>query len=476
MKVTESKSHWAIILPIAAVVGLTAVISCWVVGWVSDDWVLRRLYKGAWFLAQRDHLSFVDGVLWRLGWIFDSPLPARYIALGCHLLTLLVVFPRVVGSIYPNWDRRTGLWLGLAVMSLSSCIEPLVWACAAPYAIVGLFLMASVAAQLAWLDDRGWAWRWMSVLALTAGLLTWDFAVAGLPLIILMSWMRCRSTMRCLRDATPHTLLLAGYLILKFSIGSLQVPATQSLVRIVGNIVYTPFLTLSPVLLGRNFLLSPLGAAIACATFAALLSATWKAKSRRVFACLVSAYMPLIPVLAASGPQQRYLYLVAPWMVLAAVATVAEAGFSARVRDGLSWLAMFLVLVSAGNQWSFAAGWKTAADLAEQTCTSIATAVAGRPAPVIVLNQPDRLPGWGPTKKFMVWRLGLAEAMESRGVRVELLAHTLPVDPERQGVVLDTPVADSTQVKQWQTEAKIVLNCRGTSTCSERAGPSASRR
>lgn len=466
-KIIDSQTVWKILLLLSAVIGLTAVTSCWSVGWVSDDWVLRSLYKSEWFLPQRDHLSFVDGLIWSLGWIFDSPLPARMGALGCHALTLLVVFPRVVGGIYPSWDRRTGLWLGLAVFSLSSCIEPLVWACAAPYAILGLLLMVSVAAHLAWLDDAGVAWRCLSVMALAAGLLTWDFAVAGVPLVMLMSWIRKRSATRCLYDAFPHVLLLAGYLVLKVSLGSLAVPASQSLVRVGGNVVFTPFLTLSPILFGRKFLLSPVGVAIACAVLFLLVFAGWRANSRRVFGCLAAAYVVLLPVLRASGPQQRYLYLAAPWMVLTAFGAVAEMDFSARIRGWFSWLAVSLALVSAVNQWSFAAGWKEAADVAEQTCTSIATAVAEESSPVIVLNQPDRLPGWGPTKKYMVWRLGLVEGMASLGIHVEQVAHTLPVNPERQGVVQDSEVADRAQINEWLEQGKLVLDCGGTSTCSK---------
>ena len=71
--------------------------------------------------------------------------------------------------------------------------------------------------------------------------------------------------------------------------------------------------------------------------------AGWKARSRKVFACLAAAFVPLLPVVTASGPQQRYLYLVAPWMVLAAVAAAVEVGLPVRIRRVASWLALVVV-------------------------------------------------------------------------------------------------------------------------------------
>lgn len=457
---------WGGLLVVAAVVGLAAVVSCWTVGWVSDDWVLRRVYRKTWLLAQRDHLSLVDSFLWHLGFVFGSPLPVRLLAMGCHLLTLLIVFPRVIRGLFPRWEPATGLWVGVGVLSLSSCIEPLVWACAAPYALVGLLIMATVAAHLRWLEDEGRGWRFLSVATMALGLVTWEFAVAAAPLVVLTSWMRGRSALRSVRDGMPQLLLLLLYLGAKIAFGSTVTPALSGPVRLVGNILYTPLLTLSPVFFDRQFLLSPLAMLLATATLGALLLGALRSRTRTVPGCLVAAYVPLLPVLAASGPQQRYLYLAAPWMVLAAVAAVAESGLSPRTRRNFVSLAVVVALVGGANQWRFAADWKQAAAMADRTRTSIAVAVVDPAQPVVVLNAPDRLPGWGPTRKYWVWRLGLIDGMAERGIDVVALAHTLPFDSERLGAVPSSPVAGPDQIRQWQASGRLVVDCAGTDLCA----------
>ena len=79
---------------------------------------------------------------------------------------------------------------------------------------------------------------------------------------------------------------------------------------------------------------------------------------------------------------------------------------------------------------------------------------------VVVIDPPDRLPGWGPTSKVPVWRHALASALALRGVRLARQVYTPPGDPEVLGLQRNGRPWGPEDLRDWHARGLLVLACR----------------
>jgi hypothetical protein len=442
-----------------AALSVLAMVSTWGVGWMSDDWlILDRALTRSLVTPEPNHFSLPMALLWWIGGLLDSPIPARVVALACHLTTTLLVLPRTVRLLFPDWDPKAGRWVGLAVLCLSSCVEPLVWACTAGYAIVGLWVNLSVYAHLRWLETERTPWRFASLAAMAGGLLSWEMGVCTPALIVLASFIRRRTPLRSLRDAVPHFSLLVPYVLLKFLLGSMVTLAPYGALRFVGNIAFTPFLALSPWLLSRTHLVAAPGIALAALLLLAFFALAAKGRRRDPLALAAMGFAMLTPVIHGPGPEQRYLYLAAPWLLLATVAAV-RAGAPTLKRPVTVALISIWCCLNTANVWRWAAGWREADRVAVQLVKAVVASVP--PATeVALINTPDRLPGWGPTHKYWVFRFGLKQALARQDITLRAMGHWTPPDEETLGRRLHTTPVTSDLIHTWQQNGWTVIDCR----------------
>jgi hypothetical protein len=94
---------------------------------------------------------------------------------------------------------------------------------------------------------------------------------------------------------------------------------------------------------------------------------------------------------------------------------------------------------AVGASWWQARRWQATDEIARSVADGVAR--AARPEgrhDVVVIDVPDRPPGWRPTAKVPVWRHVLPEALATRRLRVVMQAHAAPGDPETLGFRLTT--------------------------------------
>jgi hypothetical protein len=453
---------------LTALVGLTAlatvvaVISCWKVGWLSDDWeMLAHVRAGALFEEAR-HVSLPRRLLWWGAVQGAGPWLFRLVGLGCHLVATLGVLPRVAGLMFPVWAPWTGYVAGLVVLGLPVALEPLVWASAVAYPILELELLAVAYAHLRWLRDGGRAWRVGSLLATAAALLTWELGVAAPLVVAAVSGLRARKISRGLRDVAPHALLVVPWFAFKLGLGSTDTLIWRGSVRLFGHLMTAPLLALSPWHVDRDLLTAWPGMVLAGAVLALVLAAAWSL-GRPGAALLLLAWATLAPVLVGPGPEARYLLIAAPWLVLLATAGVREV--AARCgRAGRVALTVGLVVfcaAAAATSWRSAERWRAADGIARAILDDVTRTAHAQTRPeVVVIDAPDRLPGWGPTSKVPVWRHGLAAALAMRGVRLAAQAHTPPGDPEVLGLQPSTRPWGPGDLRDWRARGLLVLICR----------------
>ncbi len=447
------------VLGLCAAASVLAILSTWGVGWISDDWrLLERAWEVSFFLPEENHVSAYLAFVWWSGGVLDSPVPARALALLCHGIALLGVLPRIVRALFPDWDPRAGLWVALGALCLSSCAEPLVWACTSGYAGVGSCLLFAVYAHLRWLEDPSPRWRLAGVGAAFAGLLVLEYGILAAPLLALVSWSRERSLTRCARDVWPYLLLLVPYGLLKLGLESTVVLQPREPLRIAGNVGYTPFLALSPWLFHRDTLVALPGVAMAGGTLLGLAALLIRGRRRTPLALLLMGYVVLLPVIYGPGPEQRYLYLAAPWLLLGTVAAAHAAGVTAKRRLALALVCAWAIS-SVFSLWRFAGHWREAGRVECAVLDALVEAAGEPPRAVVVLNAPDRLPDWGPTHKYWLFRVGLREALARRGVDLVVQAHFGEPDPELLGLQVNTPRATLGAIEAWQSAGYLVLDC-----------------
>lgn len=438
-------------LALAAAARVAAAASTWGLDWASDDWVLLAAGRaGAWPL-EAAHLSLPRDLLLIVADAGPGPWLVRAAALLAHALATLWLLPRVAIGLAGPEAAGPGRAAGLVALALPATLDPLVWPCTAGYALLEACLLALAWAHLAWVTDRG-GWRRAASLAATAAaLLTWELAVVA-PLVVgTLSWGRGRGPGRAARDAAPHLALVAAWAAAKVALGSTDLLDLREPVRVAGNVAFTPLLLLSPWPLARGLLGSVGGAALALAALAVVALAARRV-GRPGAALLTLVWAPLLPVLAGPGPESRYLLLSAPWAAL--LLSLAAARAPRRTTGAPVAAAAATALVVA---WSAAAGatsWRAALrwreGVAEARAVLDAFARAADERPVVVLDAPDRLPGWGPTWKVPVWRHGLAEALARRGVTVAARAHRPPPDPERLGLRPSAPPCGDDDLAAWR--------------------------
>ncbi|MCO5167779.1 MAG: hypothetical protein M9894_15635 [Planctomycetes bacterium] len=435
-------------LVLAAAARVAAAASTWGLDWLSDDWVLLAAGQaGAWPLEPA-HVSVPRDLLLLLADAGPGPWLVRAVALLAHLAAALWLLPRVAVGLAGPEAAGPGRAAGLGVLALPATLDPLVWPCTAGYALLEASLLALALAHLAWVARGGGRLRAASLAATTAALLTWDFAATAPALVAALSWGRGRAPGEAARDAAPHVALVAAWALLKLALGSTEVPDLRDPARVAGNVAFTPLLLLAPWPLERGLLLSAAGGALALVALGAAALAARRA-GRPGAALLALVWLPLTPVLAGPGPESRYLLLSAPWAAL----LLALAWPRARAALALALVAW---AAAAGvTSWRAALRWREGAAEARAVVDAVAAAADGRP--VVVLDAPDRLPGWGPTWKVPVWRFGLAEALARRGVVLAARAHRPPLDPERHGLRPSTPPCAEHDVQAWRARGWRVL-------------------
>ena len=264
------------------------------------------------------------------------------------------------------------------------------------------------------------------------------------------------------RDVTPHVLLLILWSALKLAFGSTETLDWGEPMRLFGHPLSVPLLAVAPWPLGHRVLTEWPGVLLALAVLALVLATAWRV-GRTGVALLCLTWGVLVPVLGGPGPEARYLLLAAPWLVLlgtagvcAIAATCGRAGRIALVVGVLAFSA-----TAAGTAWWLAGRWRTADEIARSIVDGVTRAARaeGR-LDVVVVDVPDRLPGWGPISKVPVWRHGLAEALAVRGLRLAMQAHTAPADPEVLGLRPNTRPWTPEDLGRWRARGLLVLACR----------------
>jgi hypothetical protein len=460
--VPGSRAALAALLAVAALATVSAVLSCWNVGWLSDDWVLvLRTQIGSFFEESR-HASLPRRALWWATAQGAGPWLFRLVGLGCHVTASLGVLPRVAALLFPGWAQRTGRLAGLVLLALPVTLEPLVWAAAVSYPILELELLVVAYAHLRWLRDGAWAWRVVSWAATAAALLTWELGVAAPLVVAILSVLVAGRRRRAVGDVAPHALMVLSWLVWKVGVGSTETLAWGGPRRVLEQVVSLPLLTLSPWPLDRHLLTAWPGAVLACAALVLVVLAAWRA-GRRGVALLLLAWGVLVPVLAGPGPEARYLLLGAPWLVLLATAGARDLAATCGRAGHVALIAGLVVFCAsaAGTSWWLAGRWRAADAIARSIVDGVSRAALARGRlDVVVIDAPDRLPGWGPTSKVPVWRHGLASALEMRGVRVARQAHTAPADPEVLGLRPNTRAWTGADLRRWRARGWLVLACR----------------
>lgn len=450
------------VLTLSALATVLAVLSCWNVGWLSEDWVmLERTRSERAFFEELRHISLPRRALWWAAAHGAGPWLFRLVGVGCHLVASLVVLPRVAALLFPASAHWTGYLAGLVLLALPVTIDPLVWASTVAYPILELVLLLVAYAHLRWLRDGDQAWRAGSWLATAAALLTWELGVAAPLVVTVLSVLLARQARRLLGDVAPHVFLVALWFALKLWLGSTEALDWRGPSWVLGHVLTVPLLVLSPWPLGRHLLTAWPGVLLAVTVFALVLAAAWRL-GRVGIALLLLTWGVLGPVLAG-GPEARYLLVAAPWLVLLATAGLREVTASSR---GAGRVALLIGLIAysalaAGASWWQAVRWRTADVLARSIVDGVTRAARaeGR-VDVVVIDAPDRVAGWGPTSKAWVWRNGLRESLALRGLRLVGLAHTVPADPEVIGLRPATPPWSPEDLRSWRAQGLLVLACR----------------
>ena len=79
-----------------------------------------------------------------------------------------------------------------------------------------------------------------------------------------------------------------------------------------------------------------------------------RGRARTPLALLLMGYVALLPVIYGPGPEQRYLYLAAPWLLLGAVSAARAGGVNSRRRLAVAVVCCWAAL-SAFSFWRWAA-------------------------------------------------------------------------------------------------------------------------
>jgi hypothetical protein len=450
------------IATLGAAAAVVALLSCWNVGWLSDDWVLLDGAQHGTFLEELRHVTVPRRALWWASMHGAGPWLFRLVAIGCHVAASVVVLPRLGRLFFPAWPIATGYLAGLGLLGLPVAFDAMVWPATVAYPILELELLAVAYAHLRWLRGGGRAWRVGSVLATAAALGTWELGISAPLVVAVLSVLTAARGRRAIRDVAPHALLLGPWLVLKLGLSSTARLEWLGVTRLVGHVLAAPLLALSPWPLNYRFLTSPAGAVLAVAVFVLALAAAWRV-SREGTALLTLAVAVLLPVLPGPGPEARYLMLAAPWLVLLATAAtravVVRSGPAGYVVLALAFVAFYGVAGAAS--WWMAARWRTAGAISRDILDGVARlARADGRRDIVVIDAPDRLAGWGPTSKVWVWRNGLSDALAMHGLRLVAQVHTAPGDPEVVGLRPSTLAWTPDDRAQWQAKNLLVLVCR----------------
>src|SRR5262249_21374907 len=111
--------------------------------------------------------------------------------------------------------------------------------------------------------------------------------------------------------------------------------------------------------------------------------------------------------------------------------------------------------------WWMAARWRTAGAISRDVLDGvIRLARADGRRDVVVIDAPDRMAGWGPTSKGLVWRNGLSHAPSPHGLRLVAQVQTAPGDPEVLGLRPNPRAWPLDDRAQWQAKDLLVLICR----------------
>jgi hypothetical protein len=447
---------------VGAAAAVVALLSCWNVGWLSDDWVLLDGVQHGAFLEELRHVTVPRRALWWASMHGAGPWLFRLVAIGCHVAASLVVLPRLGRLLFPAWPVATSYLAGLGLLALPVGFDAIVWPATAAYSMLELELLAVAYAHLRWLRGGGRAWRVGSVLATAAALVTWEIAISAPLIVAVLSVLTAKRGRRAVRDVAPHALLLGPWLVLKLGLSSTATLEWLGVKRVVGHVLAAPLLALSPWPLNYRFLMSSTGVVLAIAVFVLALAAAWRL-SRDGAAMLILAVAVLLPVLPGPGPEGRYLLLAAPWLVLLATAAtrdvVVRSGPAGYMVLALAFVTFFGVAGAAS--WWMAARWRTAGTISRDVLDGVARlAQADGRRDIVVIDAPDRMAGWGPISKAWVWRNGLPEALGMRGLRLVAQAHTAPGDPEVMGLRPSTLAWTPDDRAQWQARNLLVLVCR----------------
>jgi len=447
-----------LLLGAAAAAVVAAAASVGGNGWLSDDHLLLARAGGdAGLLLEARHLSLPRRALWAAAAAGAPPWTFRAVALVAHLLSGLVLVPALAAGLAPAWGPRARRAAGLLFLALPVSLAPLVWPATLAYPLLVPLLLAAAVAHLRWVEGGDRRWRAAALGACATALLTWEQGVAGPPLLALASWSRGRSPRRALADALPALALLLPYVGLKLALGSTEALAPRGPLRALANAAAVPLLQLAPVPLPRAVLLSAAGPALGLAAAAALLGAAWRL-GRLGAALLLMGALVLGPVLPGPGPAPRYLYLSAPFAALLVVGAARTTPPRPAARTALLAALGLWAALAAGTAWGAAAAWRRADAEAGAVLAAIERAAGAHDArTVAVLDAPDRLPGWGPTWRFPVWRHGLEQALAARGLALAGRAHVPPLDVERQGLVPSAPPLDPARVAAWRASGALVL-------------------
>jgi hypothetical protein len=281
-------------------------------------------------------------------------------------------------------------------------------------------------------------------------------------MVAVLSWFRARRVRQGLRDVVPHALLVIPWVALKIALGSTEPLPVGGPVRLFGHLVAAPLLALSPWPLDRELLTAWPGIVMAGLVLALVLAAARRV-GRPGAALLLLALAPLTPVLVGPGPEARYLFLAAPWLVLVAAAGLREAsaGSGGASRAGLLVGLVVCYAISAATTWRTAERWRAADRMASVILDDVTRAARAHARPeVVVIDAPDRLPRWGPTSKVPVWRHGLGEALAMRGVQLAARAYTPPGDPEVLGLQPNTEPLSPDTIRDWRARRLLILACR----------------
>ena len=450
------------IATLGAAATVVALLSCWTVGWISDDWILLEGARHGGFLDELRHISIPRRALWSASMHGAGPWLFRLVAIGCHVAASLVVLPRLGRLLFPAWSVATSYLAGLGLLVLPVAFDAVVWPATAAYSMLELELLALAYAHLQWLRGGGSAWRVGSVLITAAALATWEFAITAPLVVVVLSVLTAARGRRAVRDVAPHALLLAPWLILKLGFSSRATLEWLGITRVAGHLLAAPLLTLSPWPLNYRLMMSSAGAILAAAVFVLALAAAWRV-SQNGTALLMLAAAALLPVLPGPGPEARYLLLSAPWLVLLATEAtrdvVVRSGRAGYVVLALAFVAFYAVAGAAS--WWMAARWRTAGAISRDVLDGVVRlARADGRRDVVVIDAPDRMAGWGPTSKVLVWRNGLSNALATHGLHLVAQVHTAPGDPEVLGLRPNTRAWTPDDRAQWQAKDLLVLICR----------------